>query len=204
MKDDRLRAVYQSILARRPEGRAACPGPERLRELVELGGREATRLATLDHVMSCASCKEEYDLLSAIEAESPARQQSQPAVWRLATAAIALLAVGGGVYWSLRDPGDEPIRGGPRSLVTISPAGTIATTPTITLVWQAVEGAVGYRAEVLDAGGGVIFAAPTTDTTLDLPGTVSLAPGNVYRWWVSAELTDGTVLRSELREFLPR
>ena len=112
-----------------------------------------------------------------------------------------LLAIGGGLYWSLRGPGDEPIRGGPRSLVTIAPAGEVATPPNVRLVWNAVAGVVGYRAEVLDAVGTVVYAGSTPDTALALPDSVTFATNAAYRWWVSAELPDGTVLRSALVDF---
>lgn len=206
MRDDRLRAVYDSILARRPppDTRAGCPAPERLRELVESGGAASGRMETLDHVMSCAPCKEEYDFLWALHAEAPARRRSVLTPSWIAMAAAALLAVSGGIYWSLRPTGVEPLRGDTRSLATISPAGTVAGSPNVKLVWNAVAGTVAYRAELLDAGGSVVITESTSDTTLALPATLNLAAGAQYRWWVSAELTDGTVLRSRMQAFQVR
>src|ERR671936_384188 len=109
MSEERLRELYARALeARAPADREQCPPPEALLALARREGPEAQRLETLDHVMSCARCRAEFDLLRAIEAagagEGQARSEtrSQPRAharrrWTtfvpLALAATLVLAV---------------------------------------------------------------------------------------------------------------
>ena len=68
-------------------------------------------------------------------------------------------------------------------------------------LWHAVEGAVAYELEVLDAAGSPVYATRTADTVLALPAGVRLQPGQEYRWWVVARLADGSELRARLQPF---
>jgi hypothetical protein len=69
MTDRRLRLSYDRLLAIRAEtggDRTACPDVERLQGLVRREEDEDTRLALLDHVMSCPFCQPEFELLRAV------------------------------------------------------------------------------------------------------------------------------------------
>ena len=92
VNDEQLREIYGGLMttsARR--GPSSCPAPEALLALVRREGPEETRLATLDHVMSCADCRSEFDLLRSIElagaeagaAAAPGVAGSRPPHWRL-------------------------------------------------------------------------------------------------------------------------
>ena len=62
--DGELRQAYDELLRTRgPRDRVACPSPESLLALVEREGAEDERMRTLDHVMSCAACRRDFDLL---------------------------------------------------------------------------------------------------------------------------------------------
>lgn len=63
MNDEQLRAVY----ARTSPARPGCAAPEEILALVQRDGAEADRLRILDHVMSCAECRGDFDLIRAVE-----------------------------------------------------------------------------------------------------------------------------------------
>lgn len=213
MTDERLRELYERTLASRGADatRAGCPTPEALHALVRREGTEAERLATLDHVMSCAACARDFELLRAVEAAGVATagaaavaapagvgRTHQAIPWRqiapFALAASLLLAVGvvgvrgrrgGGADVAV--PGDV-MRGGSGegALTLIAPAAAAAVDPTapLTFVWRADPDARRYVLEVLDAGGRAVVSADARDTTLTLRDATALRPGVGYRWLV--------------------
>jgi hypothetical protein len=115
-----------------------------------------------------------------------------------ALAASVLLAVGVG-RMVLRPAGDDTTRGDDHGVVVLVQPGREARAgDALTFAWQAVPGASRYELELLDAGGGVLASAATTDTTVSPPAARSLPPGD-YRWWVRATTPDARSLRSALR-----
>src|SRR5918911_1340273 len=81
MSEERLRELYARALeAREPAQREQCPPPEALLALARREGPEAERLATLDHVMACARCRPEFDLLRAIDSAGAGEGEARRAV----------------------------------------------------------------------------------------------------------------------------
>ena len=201
----RLRELYTARLStRRPSGRAECPSPEALQALARREGSEELRLQTLDHVMSCADCRAELDLLRSIEGagrQLGAGGRAVRRVWMIpaALAATLLLAVGIGRLALKSSSEDELVRAGAeRGAVTLlSPPAEVRAGVPLIFSWRPVEGARRYRLEVLNASGEVALEAETTDTLLASDMARQLAPGD-YKWWVSA-LVSPASLRSELR-----
>ena len=82
----RLQELYARRVAR--QGTApGCPTPEAILALVRREGGEHERLATLEHVMSCAACHREYEWLqavdeAAVEAGGEPAGVMRPAWWR--------------------------------------------------------------------------------------------------------------------------
>jgi hypothetical protein len=117
-----LREAYQDVMVRNRGARAACPAPEAIQVLARREGPEATRLATLDHVMGCRECRAELDLLRSIE-EAGARSGAAPRAGRprwimpAALAATLLVAVGLGRL-ALRSP-EDATRSGPGSAARV-------------------------------------------------------------------------------------
>jgi hypothetical protein len=204
VSDDRLRELYATALTGQSAGAAGeHPAPEALAELVRREGSEEARLATLDHVMRCGECRRELDLLRSVEragVESGAigRAGSRRA-WLMpaALAASVLLAVGVG-RTMLRSDGDDTTRGDVHGvIVLVQPGREARAGDALTFAWRPVPGASRYELELLDAGGGVLASATTTDTTVST-AVRSLPPGD-YRWWVRATTPDSRSLRSPLR-----
>ena len=206
MNDERLGEIYAEVMASRGAraGRAAaCPTPEAVLALIRREGAEDTRLAMLDHVMSCAECRSEFDLLRSIElagAEAGAKVRPGRRSWLVpaALAASVLFAVVIARLALPTAPESEVVRSGTDSGVTLhapppeSPAGS-----PLLFAWQPVPGAARYRLEVLANDGEVALEAETVDTAILLRSAAGLAPGD-YKWWVGTT-SAGTAARSALR-----
>ena len=204
MSDDRLRELYAIAQAGRPAGPGGeHPAPEAIAALVRREGPEEGRLATLDHVMSCADCRRDFDLLRAVEragVESGAAGRSGRRAWLMpaALAASFLLAVALG-RTVLRSGGDDTTRGDDRGAVMlVQPGHEARAGDSLTFSWRAVPGASRYEIEVLNASGGGGASAATTDPTLSFEAYRLLPPGD-YRWWVRATTPDARSFRSAVR-----
>jgi hypothetical protein len=204
VSDERLRELYSAALAGRPVA-AAHPSPEAIAALARREGPEAARLATLDHVMECAECRREFDLLRTVERagveSGAAGRGAARRGWFMpvALAASVLLAVGIGRQM-LRPTGGDPTRGTGEAgaVVLVQPGPEGAAGEPVTFAWQPVPGASRYDLELLDARGSVAAAAATSDTSATPAATRDLPPGE-YRWWVRATTSDARTLRSPLR-----
>jgi hypothetical protein len=192
MTDAELRDIYTRSLTSRAQSRAGCPSPEAIEALIAQTGREASRLATLDHVMSCAACKEEFELLRAINAAERvnagvARPRRSVAPWL--AAAVVVIAAGALTLTQLQRSGSNPTRGASSSDIAL--VGTVSGS----LIWRAIPDAVRYDVEIVDASGATIFHARVADTTAALPSTL---PSTPVSWWVRATLRDGSERRSAI------
>jgi hypothetical protein len=202
VNDQQLRAIYGDIMTSRSRSRpSACPEPEAILALGRREGPEETRLAVLDHVMSCADCRSEFDLIRSIELAGadagavarPGRRWMAP----LALAASVLLAVVIGRYALPGTPERDVVRSGEKDRLTLlAPPTEAATGSPILFVWHPIEGAGRYRLEVMNAGGEVVLEAETADTAMLLQSAADLKPGE-YQWWVGA--TAPADARSALR-----
>ena len=202
VNDEQLRDMYAGVVTSRERSRrGACPEPEAILALVRREGAEEARLATLDHVMSCADCRSEFDLLRSIEVAGadagasvrPGRRWAAP----LALAASVLLAVVLGRYALPGQPDSDVVRSGAGDRVTLyAPPPEAVTGSPILFAWQPIAGASRYRLEVMNPGGEVVLEAETADTAILLQSSAELAAGE-YQWWVGA--TAAGSARSELR-----
>jgi len=212
MTDDaELRDAYHELLAARaPRDRSACPAPDALLAVIEKQGDEATRLATLDHVMRCDACRRDFDLLRTAAAsarqaeagEAPAlhvvtggagTHRRRFSLRSLAVAAGLVVAVGvGTLTWNSRTP--QPLlRGDDHTVVLLAPepradGGAL-------LRWRSVPGAAAYRVEVFTPSGQTVVADTVRDSTFVLP--VSAANASL-RWMVTALHGDGHEVHSRV------
>jgi hypothetical protein len=204
VNEQKLREIYSGIMASRtPGGRAtACPSPEAILALVKREGGETERLGILDHVMSCAECRADFDLLRSIEEAGAATAASRPARrgWLMpaALAASVLLAITIGRLGLPGTPEDEVVRSGSDGGVTLlAPPPELPAGAPVLFAWHPIPGASRYRLEVLTGDGEVALEAETADTAITLQGVADLAPGD-YQWWVGATAA-GAEARSRLR-----
>lgn len=196
MTDARLQELYREAMAARDASHdASCPDPDALQALVERDGREETRLATLDHALSCRSCSRELELLRALRAGAPAARRPRISTpWLVAASVVVAVAAGTIGIRSMATP--EPVLRGPsdQGVALIAPAPNASV-----LRWHAAPRAVAYVVEVMDAQGAVLAADTTIDTTFALPSSVRTASAAGEQWWVRARLSDGSEVRSAIR-----
>jgi hypothetical protein len=203
VNEQRIREIYAGVMASRGKTRSAgaCPAPEAILALVRREGTEDARLATLDHVMSCAECRSEFDLLRSIEEAGTQAGAARPAYRRwtmpVALAASVLFAVVIGRYMLPAAPDDEVFRGDDSGVTLLAPPPEVAAGTPIAFAWHPIPGATRYRLEVLSTGGELALEAETADTTVTLRGTADLAPGD-YQWWVGSTVA-GAPTRSAFR-----
>ena len=207
MIEQELRDNYaRAIAARAGTVRNACVDPDAIVALVQRDGPEATRLATLDHVMSCEGCRREFDLLGAIARAGAHgnRRAVERIHWRryatVAVAASLVLAIGlgpGRRLWVQR-ASDDAIRGASSSeVVLLGPDEGTAVTGAAVFTWRAFPRATRYTLEMLDAGGNVRFSREATDTSITVD-RFGLAFGE-YQWLVRVTGDDGIERRSAPR-----
>lgn len=200
----RLQELYARRVASRGAGGAdAHATPEAILAVVQREGSETERLATLDHVMSCAACHREYEWLKAVdqagfEVEAGAAGGQGRPWWQgrtLALAASLAMAVGAAVaVSSVLRSGPERERGAVEDIALIAPGPRATARGPLTFVWRAVPGLSHYVLEIQRADGSVAYADTTRDTVVTIePGR--LLPDTEYRWWVR-EVTDGAEPKS--------
>jgi hypothetical protein len=204
--DGELRQAYDELVrARGSRERAACPPPEALLALVEREGPEEQRMRTLDHVMSCAGCRRDFDLVR-IATESATRAVAELGgvrsigtrrhlPWRpLAVAAGLVVAVGIGVL--SRDPRTSTpplLRGSGHTVVLLAPEPR--PDGSLLLQWRRLPDAARYRVELFTPSGRMVAGATLADSTYVVaPGAVAL--GDSLRWMVTAIRGDGSEARS--------
>jgi hypothetical protein len=214
MTDDaEFREAYRELLtARTPRDRRACPSPESLLAVVERRGAEATRLATLDHAMSCADCRADFQLLrtAAVSAEQAARDEA-PALRlvrgggighfplrSMAVAAGLVVAVGIGLLsWHPGTP--KPLlRGEEHTVVLLAPEQH--ADGSALLRWRTVPGAAAYRIEVFTPSGHTVVADTVRDSTFVLPAATDNAHEEQLRWMVTALHGDGHEVHSRAEQ----
>ena len=219
MTDDRrLRDAYaELILARAPVDRAGCSTPEALLALVEREGDEELRLATLDHVMACARCRSELDLLrAATDASTQAASErlpddiaragrSRPRRWPVRPLAIAagiVVVIGVGVI--ARGPGNErtQLRGGETALALLGPER--ASDGGVLLRWRSVADSPRYRVEVFSPSGATVAEGVVSDTTFAVSASALAAGRDTLSWMVTALRADGGEVRSPLGHIAPQ
>jgi hypothetical protein len=200
---ERLQSLYSRRVAASSQDQGSHATPEAILAVVQREGPEEERLATLEHVMCCATCHRDYEWLSAVdqagaEAEGTTARAAGP-WWRgapLALAASMAVAVGAAVVLSnvLRS-GPERERGPGGDIALITPGTTAEAGGPLTFTWRPVPGVSRYVLEVQGANGSIAFADTTADTSATLADPSRLAAGSAYRWWVR-EATEGTEPRS--------
>jgi hypothetical protein len=199
-----LKEAYQVHLARTRAHRASCPAPEAIQALARREGEEATRLATLDHVMSCGDCRAEFDLLRTVEeagvragaGSAPGRRR-----WMMPAALAASLLVAVGLGRRALSSSNDTVRSGETGRVELlAPGAEVTAGIPVTFAWRPVADASRYRLEVLNQAGDLAVEAETHDTTLTSESAARLTAGS-YQWWVIA-LSPAPGPRSELRRLL--
>ena len=100
--------------------------------------------------------------------------------------------------------GEEVTRGGEAEVAVVSPGEAVEAGTPVTFAWRPVAGATRYALDVSDAAGSTVYETTTRDTTVTLPGAVTLRQGTEYRWIVRAMDDAGTPRGAAVRRLAVR
>ena len=121
------------------------PSPQALAALARREGPEPDRLATLDHVMSCADCRPDFDLLRAIEGAgddgAAAGRAGMRRRWLMPAALAASLLLAVGVGRSLLQSHADTSRGDGDAVSLIRPGLEAVEGDSLAFAWHPVPGA---------------------------------------------------------------
>lgn len=185
-------------------GGAGCPPDETLAALVIGEAENPERAALADHVSSCRRCAQSFRTLLELDREAGRlrRRRIPPTAWA-AAAAIAVVALAGGVLWlgpGLRAP--QAVDGGAlrAPAAALRPAAdAVLAEPPESFSWTPQAGATGYRVRLYDESAGLIWESPAVvESSAPLAAPPSLATGGAYFWTVEVE---GPAVRSRLGPF---
>jgi hypothetical protein len=167
--DAQLRAAYATLLIDRdPVDRANCPDPDAIVAIVERRAGESARLETLDHVMACAKCRRDLDLVRTASAAAQASGSHRsvtrfPTNQLLALAATIIVVVGLGIYFRASTRSDAPVMRGNTELA-LHAASRGANGAIVS--WHAAAGARRYELSIIDGSGRQLLNRSLLDTSL--------------------------------------
>jgi putative zinc finger protein len=150
------------------------------------------------HLSDCADCRNEVVQVSRLRRIASSRRQWLFVVPIAAAAALAVMLLPSRKHDEpvLRD-GGEPVL----AVTIVAPADSAQTpsgAPQVSFTWRSLDSVVSYRFAITDGSGDVVWSATSTDTTVQLPASIQLRPGN-YFWYVDALLPDGRSVASRVR-----
>ncbi len=194
-----------------------CPTAEQLWEARECELPEAQRLAVIDHVGVCGSCAADWRLGLNSVGETGASYtiavaEPGPARWRPSLAAAAVLTLGvallltqiGGAPGTIG--ADAPYAAEYRSTdagqnqVVSNVDGVALPRNSFVLQWTPVSGAVHYSVRVATLDLEQLYIADNlADVALTVPAQAlaGVGDGDVVTWQVTAQLSDGSSVRSQ-------
>jgi hypothetical protein len=200
-----MRRIYERVLAdREARGQSSDVPVEDILAVVERRGSEEQRSATLNRLLATAEGRRELDLVRAAVQSSRAPRASR---FRIPLAIAATLAIALLGRTLLQNEPDDAMRGDENAsaISLLSPPEELAPTGADRFTWTRVAAATSYQPELIDDTGLVVWTQTTTDTSIALPGSITLTPGKTYRWRVVARTETGEVLSaSRPLRILPR
>jgi hypothetical protein len=155
-----------------------------------------------NHLADCADCRIALGEITDILATRPRRRWMPLAPIMAAAAAVLVVVWSGSVT-----PDHAPRTRDPALTEALGPSALlpVGSVPGVDLLrWNAVPGAGRYRLNLFGTDGRVLWQATVTDTVVDLPDSVRLAPQTAYYWQVRAETGYGRWVESELTSFTVR
>lgn len=155
-----------------------------------------------DHLARCSECRRE-----ATSARRILRGRVSPIRQRL-VGPIAAAAVLAFIVFSVVKPRArvDDVRSGPvetsSTITAIAPPSDVAVDrAAVVFTWSSERGRPLYQLSLTDAVGQALWSTTTNDTSLALPATIRLSPGETYFWLVDAITTDGHTISTRTQRF---
>ena len=205
MNSEILRQAYAQLLRQRAGSHGDLDvSLETMCDVLDRKGSEEARLAAIDKIMAHPRLAEEFEVLRAAHSASHTAQRRRFIAWPVAIAASFVAAVALGSWLALRrDDGSDQLRGPSVAIPLYAPAETALADSARVFLWSGNPDATQYLFELSTAAGNPVYSAATTDSSLALPDSVRLAPGQSYFWYVRAMMRSGE-LTSPLRPLVTR
>ena len=155
-----------------------------------------------DHLAKCSECRREVTFARRI---LRARRETRRRAWLVPIATAAAIAF---VVFSVRRPTariDDVRSGGvdtASTIKTISPSSIASVdAANVVFTWNSERGRPLYQLTLTDAVGQALWSLQTTDTSVALPATIKLSPGQAYFWLVDAISADGHSISTRTQRF---
>jgi len=162
----------------------------------------AERARVEAHLAVCDRCAE--DVVAAWRFAG--RRRIRPALLGVGIAAAAAIA-GLLLLPSSRPPSraGSVVRGSgadsARALVVVTPRDGETASQPLMLTWRSHRDMATYKVSLAEADGDSVWTLITGDTTVSLPDSVRLVPGQDYLWYVDGLEADGRALTSGIQQF---
>ena len=168
---------------------------------IDRGLKPQRRAEVEEHLADCGECRENVVKAGELVAKSRRPSLIIRSVALLAAAAVMIVAVPSiRSRWTpesrpmMRDGSDSP------RLVAYGPVGEVKS-PIVAFTWASATDALSYRITITTAAGADVWSTGSTDTTVTLPASITLAPRTQYLWVVDALLRDGTTRSTGIHGF---
>jgi hypothetical protein len=203
-------------------GSGNCLDEITLAEFAEGRADSARRTTCIAHLTGCDHCRQQLASVLVLlsdatvarslrESRSAKRATSAARLsWRRAVAVSACAAAVTIAVTLPRLDTSNPTAPSHRGASTIDAQAPVAVEPTgdvsaaRALRWTAVSGADRYRVTLFASGGRSIYEIDIHDTTVTLPDSVIIVPGQSYLWKVEARVGIDRWSSSELMDFTVR
>ena len=105
----------------------------------------------------------------------------------------------------VRAAGEAALADSAHAISVVAPRERAAVEPSrVVFIWRRGESGGMYRLTLTDESGSERWTGDTSDTTVALPGDVSLQRGRIYFWYVAALQANGRSVSSGLHQFVAR
>jgi hypothetical protein len=161
------------------------------------------------HLADCDACRREIVSVSRLVEGAPRSRRRFVALSTMAAAAAVV------VFVLARPSSDSglttrtPLRGaatpaaseGATTVRVIAPIGQQPTSDGIVFVWHPASPGATYRLTLTDDRGGQLWIGSTNDTTLAIPKSTAVLPGQSYHWYVDVLQADAAAATSGIKSF---
>lgn len=212
--DERLKRLFQGYAeAKTPPSRDGCPSPSEMARSFEPSASAREKMAIVDHMATCPPCREEFMVLlewhrrDADRLASTVRQSRsfQPALWRLAGAALGLCLIVASVV-VLRHQGDlsTRLRSTPAGITLLAPKAGRSVSGVIGFRWSSRVASDYFIFELFDDAMLPVWTSDRVpEPRLEIPADVKsrLAAGRTYFWLVTGYANEAKTGESPLGRF---
>lgn len=161
------------------------------------------------HLADCDACRKEIVSVSRLVEGAPRSRRRFVAVSAMAAAAAVVVIVLARPSSDSGLPTRAPLRGantpaaseGATTVRVIAPMGRQPTGDGIVFVWHPASPGATYRLTLTDDRGGKLWIGSTNDTTLAIPKSTAVLPGQSYHWYLDVLQADAAAATSGITSF---